>query len=162
MKGESLRRDQPSFMIQGLKEMCNPRDPLYQLADMIPWDQVETWFEDKYAINGRPAKPVRLMVSLLLLNRLYNLGDETVVEAWVHNPYMQYFSGETEFQWDPSPPVASLKAPDPTRRPLFSRAPPPRSERWALSCCVSQYGHRIDGIGAALLTRLLQISSRSI
>jgi len=28
-------------MIQGLKEMCNPRDLLYQLADMIPWDQVE-------------------------------------------------------------------------------------------------------------------------
>jgi IS5 family transposase len=87
-------------MIQGLKEMCNPRDPLYQLADRIPWDQVESWFEDKYAIDGRPAKPVRLMVSLLILKRLYNLGDETVVEEWVHNPYMQYFSGETEFQWD--------------------------------------------------------------
>ena len=100
MKGESPRRDQPSFMIQGLKEMCNPRDPLYQLSDMIPWDQVESWFEDKYAVDGRPAKPVRLMVSLLLLKRLYNLGDETVVEEWVHNPYMQYFSGETEFQWD--------------------------------------------------------------
>ena len=78
--------------------MCNPRDPLYQLADRIPWDQVESWFEDKYAFDGRPAKPVRLMVSLLLLKRLYNLGDETVVEEWVHNPYMQYFSGETEFQ----------------------------------------------------------------
>ena len=100
MKGESPRRDQPSFMIQGLKEMCNPRDPLYQLADMIPWDQVESWFEDKYAVDGRPAKPVRLMVALLLLKRLYNLGDETVVEEWVHNPYMQYFSGETEFQWE--------------------------------------------------------------
>ena len=80
-------------MVQGLKEMCNPRDPLYQLAAMIPWDQVESWFEEKYAVAGRPAKSVRLMVSLLLLKRLYNLGDETVVEEWVHNPYMQYFSG---------------------------------------------------------------------
>jgi IS5 family transposase len=40
------------------------------------------------------------MVSLLILKRLYNLGDETVVEQWVQNPYMQYFSGETEFQWE--------------------------------------------------------------
>jgi IS5 family transposase len=80
--------------------MCNPRDPLYQLADRIPWDEVESWFEDNYAIDGRPAKPVRLMVPLLFLKRLYNLGDETVVAEWVHNPYMQYFSGETEFQWE--------------------------------------------------------------
>ena len=61
---------------------------------------MESWFEDKYAVDGRTAKTVRLIVSLLILKRLYNLGDETVVEEWVHNPYMQYFSGETEFQWD--------------------------------------------------------------
>jgi IS5 family transposase len=40
------------------------------------------------------------MVSLLLLKQIYNLGDETVVEAWVHNPYWQYFSGFTTFQWN--------------------------------------------------------------
>ena len=98
MKGKPPKRDQSSFMIQGPKDNCNPQDALYQLADMIPLDQVESWFVDKYATDGRPAKPVRLMVSLLFLKRLYNLGDETVVEEWVHNPYMQYFSGETEFQ----------------------------------------------------------------
>ncbi len=100
LKSESPQRDQPSFMIQGLKEICNPRNPLYRLADVIPWDEVESWFEGEYAIDGRPAKPIRLMVSLLILKRLYNLGDETVVEAWVQNPYMQYFSGEVEFQWE--------------------------------------------------------------
>jgi IS5 family transposase len=84
-------------MIQGLKEMCNQRDPLYQLADRFPWDQVESWFEDMYVEAGRPAKPVRLMVSLLLLKRLRNLGDETVVEERVHNPYMQYLSGKKSF-----------------------------------------------------------------
>ena len=40
------------------------------------------------------------MVSLLLLKQIYNLGDETVVSAWVHNPYWQYFSGFTTFQWN--------------------------------------------------------------
>jgi IS5 family transposase len=55
---------------------------------MIPWDPVESWLEEKYAIDGRPAKPIRLMVSVLLLKRLFNRGDETLVEQWVHNPYM--------------------------------------------------------------------------
>jgi len=38
------------------------------------------------------------MVGCLLLKRLYNLGDETLVKAWVMNPYMQYFCGEAHFQ----------------------------------------------------------------
>jgi len=40
------------------------------------------------------------MVSLLILKQIYNLGDETVIERWVQNPYWQYFSGEREFQWN--------------------------------------------------------------
>ena len=100
MIGESPQRGQPSFKVQGLKEMCNPRNPLYRLGDVIPWDEVESWFEGEYAIDGRPAKPIRLMVSLLILKRLYDLGDETVVDEWVQNTYMQYFSGEVEFQWE--------------------------------------------------------------
>lgn len=30
---------------------------------------------------------------------MYDLGDETVIGAWVQNPYFQYFSGEGTFQW---------------------------------------------------------------
>jgi IS5 family transposase len=46
------------------------------------------------------------MVGLLLLKQMFNQGDETVVAAWVQNPYWQYFCGMTDFQWavpcDPS------------------------------------------------------------
>jgi transposase, IS5 family len=46
------------------------------------------------------------MVSLLILKQLDNLSDESVVSKLVENPYYQYFSGETQFQWsmpcDPS------------------------------------------------------------
>jgi len=46
------------------------------------------------------------MVGLLLLKQMFNQGDETVVAAWVQNPYWQYFCGMREFQWqlpcDPS------------------------------------------------------------
>ncbi len=44
---------------------------------------------------GAPAKPIRLMVSLLILKQLRNLSDESVVEQWRENVFYQYFSGET-------------------------------------------------------------------
>jgi len=99
MKSKSPNQAQKSFLYQGLKEILNPKEPLYQLADKIPWEEIEKEFEKYYIDFGRPAKPVRLMVSLLLLKQMYDLGDETVVERWVQNPYWQYFSGEKEFQW---------------------------------------------------------------
>ena len=99
MKSNSPNQNQSTFFYQGLKEILNPKEPLYQLSDKIPWEGIEKEFEKYYVNFGRPAKPVRLMVSLLLLKQIYNLGDETVVESWVQNPYWQYFSGYTMFQW---------------------------------------------------------------
>ncbi len=55
--------------------------------------------------RSRPAKPVRLMISLLLLKQLRDLSDDQVVEGWIENPYWQLLSGEHELQW--SAPVAS-------------------------------------------------------
>lgn len=99
MKSSSPNKAQKSFLYQGLKEILNPKEPLYQLTEKIPWEQIEKEFAGYYVDFGRPAKPIRLMVSLLILKQMYNLGDETVVEQWVQNPYWQYFSGEKEFQW---------------------------------------------------------------
>lgn len=79
--------------------MLNPQEPLFQLTKKIDWSELEKEFAKYYINFGRPAKPIRLMVSLLILKQLYNLGDETVVERWVQNPYYQYFSGEKDFQW---------------------------------------------------------------
>jgi len=39
------------------------------------------------------------MVGLLRRKAMFNQGDETVVAAWVQNPYWQYFCGMEEFQW---------------------------------------------------------------
>jgi len=99
MKGNSPNQNQSTFFYQGFKEILNPKEPLYQLSDKIPWGEIEKEFERYYVNFGRAAKPVRLMVSLLLLKQIYNLGDKTVVESWVQNPYWQYFSGYTMFQW---------------------------------------------------------------
>ncbi|MGY4384648.1 hypothetical protein ACVWYN_001674 [Pedobacter sp. UYP24] len=47
--------------------------------------------------NGRPAKPIRLMVGLLILKHIRNISDESVVEQWSENLYYQYFCGFQEF-----------------------------------------------------------------
>ena len=83
-----------------LAEQCDPRQPLKRLAEKIPWQTFEEAFADLYSEEGRPAKPIRLMVGLLLLKQLENLSDEVVVERWVRDPYYQFFCGMTEFQWE--------------------------------------------------------------
>ncbi|MCK4823074.1 IS5 family transposase [bacterium] len=100
MKGNSPDQNQKSLFSIPLKEMLNPKNGLFQLAEKIPWEEFEKEFTILYTKNfGRPAKPIRLMVSLLMLKQLSGLGDETVVEQWLQNPYWQYFSGENLFQW---------------------------------------------------------------
>ena len=106
MMGKNKQSGQMSFLFQTLKEQLNPRHLLYCLTGEIDWKSVEIDFQEYYIDFGRPAKPVRLMVSLLILKQLHNLSDESVVDRWIENPYFQYFSGETHFQWsmpcDPS------------------------------------------------------------
>ncbi len=81
MKSNSPNQSQSTFLYQGLKEILNLKEPLYQLSDKMPWGEIEKEFEKYYVNFGRPAKPIRRMVSLLLLKQIYNLGDETVVES---------------------------------------------------------------------------------
>lgn len=100
MKPKALVAQQTSFLMPTLAEQCDPRQPLKQLADALPWDTFETAFAETYSEEGRPAKPIRLMVGLLLLKQLENLSDEAVVARWVQNPYYQHFCGMTQFQWE--------------------------------------------------------------
>jgi len=78
--------------------MLDSNDPLIALADTINWELFEDSFEKYYSIEGRPAKPIRLMVGLLLLKQLKNFSDEEMIEQWKQNPYYQYFCGFHEFQ----------------------------------------------------------------
>jgi len=83
-----------------LSEQCDPRDPLKKLGERIRWSDFEEAFGEYYSEEGRPAKPVRLMVGLLLRKQMYDQSDEEVVERWVENPYWQQFCGMSDFQWE--------------------------------------------------------------
>ncbi|MCE5317622.1 MAG: transposase [Parachlamydia sp.] len=48
---------------------------------------------------GTPAKPVRLIVGIMLLHQMYKMSDEEAVYKWVENPYWQLFCGYDYLQW---------------------------------------------------------------
>ncbi len=78
--------------------MLDSNDPLIALADTINWGTFDESFTGYYSDEGRPAKPIILMVGLLILKQLENLSDENVVLQWRRNPYYQYFCGTTEYR----------------------------------------------------------------
>jgi IS5 family transposase len=82
-----------------LADQLDQKHPLYQLANKINWSFFEAAFKKYYSEKmGKPAKPIRLMVSLLILKYVRNISDENLVEQWSENIYFQYFSGEQHFQ----------------------------------------------------------------
>ncbi len=88
-------------LYSGLADQLNQKHPLYQLANKINWSVFEEAFKKYYSEKmGKPSKPIRLMVSLLILKYVRNLSDENLVETWAENIYFQYFSGQQHFQAD--------------------------------------------------------------
>lgn len=100
MKGQNPNQNQMNLLQNSLKNMLNPKEEMYQLTEKMDWDYFEEEFGSYYIDFGRPAKPIRLMVSLLILKQLHNISDEVVVRHWRQNPYWQYFSGMDVFQWE--------------------------------------------------------------
>ena len=107
MRSKERPKNQLHFLAPTLEEQLNPKHELYLLCHSIDWDYFENAFKDLYSDQGRPAHPIRLMVSLLILKSMYNLSDEKLVEQhWEMNVYFQYFSGFDVQQWG-SPCAAS-------------------------------------------------------
>lgn len=97
MLAKPVNSSQTSFF-QSLQDQLNQQHPLYLLAHTVDWSVFETAFSKHYSTKmGKPAKPIRLMVSLLILKQVRNHSDENLVVAWSENLYYQYFSGEQCF-----------------------------------------------------------------
>lgn len=84
-----------------LFSQLDQRDLLIKLANTLNWSVFEGAFSKHYCHNnGRPSKPIRLMVGLLILKQLENLSDENVVLQFKRNPYYQYFCGHPNYMPD--------------------------------------------------------------
>lgn len=90
----------------GLK--MNPENRWVRKAETIPWNEIE----DKYAKlfpgkKGMPAKPLRVALGSLLIQKQLQFSDRELVEEIRENPYFQYFIGLPGYK-DEIPFVPSL------------------------------------------------------
>ena len=76
----------------GLK--MNPDNRWVKKADKIPWDAIEDRYASLFPSNtGMPAKPLRMALGSLLIQKKYEYPDRELVEQIRENPYYQYFIG---------------------------------------------------------------------
>jgi IS5 family transposase len=103
MKPPKISNRQEDIFKERLSSSLNPRHELIKLSEIISWDSLENEFASLYKsdprLGGKPPKPIRLMVGILLLQHMHNLSDEQVVRMWVENPYWQFFCGYDFLQW---------------------------------------------------------------
>jgi transposase, IS5 family len=107
MKPKRTNHDQGLLFEPRLSNQLDPKHELVLFSQLIDWDSLEKDLSIYFCeTNGAPAKPVRLITGILLLQHLYNLSDEKVVYGWRENPYWQFFCGYDYLQWsfpiDPS------------------------------------------------------------
>lgn len=101
MVGKKEKNPQLNMFQVPLKQFINESHELVGLSRKIDWESLEKdlivyYCED----NGRPGIPIRLIVGVIMLRRMFNQSDESVLDRWVENPYWQYFCGETYFRYD--------------------------------------------------------------
>jgi IS5 family transposase len=68
----------PLFM-----SMINPKYELVVLSERIKWGEIEIKLKGYYSNFGCPARPIRMMVVMLLLKQMFNKSDEVIVEEWI-------------------------------------------------------------------------------
>lgn len=77
-------------------------------AATIPWDAIEEKYAELFpSKTGMPAKPLRMALGSLMIQKQYGYSDRELVEQITENPYYQFFVGLPGFRNEP-PYVPSL------------------------------------------------------
>ena len=72
-----------------------------KLAGVIPWVRVETEYKKNFKVHrGEQAKSARLALGCLIVKEQLQLSDRDTVEMIRENPYIQYFLGYPDYQYD--------------------------------------------------------------
>ncbi|WP_425277202.1 IS5 family transposase [Salinispira pacifica] len=95
----------------------NPNNRWVQLADLIPWEDLEAEYASQFAIEsgqGAPAIQFRTALGALIIKEKLGITDEETVEQIRETPYLQYLIGMQGYQdeapFDPSMPGHSLRS----------------------------------------------------
>ena len=69
------------------------------LADRINWKSMEEKYAAMFPSNtGRPAKPLRMALGSLIIQKRKKLSDRALMKEIAENPYLQYFIGLEKFE----------------------------------------------------------------
>ena len=69
------------------------------LAFSMPWSKLEEKYAKMFpSSKGCPAKPLRMALGALIIQKRTNLSDRKLVAAIAENPYFQFFLGLEAFQ----------------------------------------------------------------
>lgn len=102
MIGKIEKNPQLEIFSIPLKHFINEGHELVLLARKIDWEELQSGLSVYYCEdNGRPCIPIRTIAGIVLLKRIFDESDESVLDRWVENPYWQYFCGEVYFQHEP-------------------------------------------------------------
>ncbi len=120
------------FFRNRLDQMIDLRHPMAELANHMPWQEIEASLAQRWARqvkackkiedlelfgsvsmvvgggvsnDGCPRLPTRLMVALMYFKHAFYESDEYVIQRWGEIPTWQYFSGNEYFeqQWPCDP-----------------------------------------------------------
>jgi len=102
MIGKIEKNPQLEMFKVPLKHFIKENHELVLLSKKINWEQLESELGIYYCEgNGRPSIPIRTIAGIVLLRRMFDESDESILDRWVENPYWQYFCGELYFQHEP-------------------------------------------------------------
>lgn len=77
----------------------NPENRWIKKADLIPWNEIEDRYANLFpSRTGMPAKPLRVALGSLIIQKQYSYSDRELVEQITENPYYQYFIGLHGYQ----------------------------------------------------------------
>ncbi len=91
----------PSFLDfnQPLGLHMNPDNRWVRPAQLIPWDEYEARYASRFTSTlGNVAKPCRMALGALIIQKKLGFSDRELVEEITENPYLQYFIGLPGYQ----------------------------------------------------------------
>lgn len=111
MKPKLTDHRQDRLLEVRLSDQLNPNHSLLLFSELINWKSLEEDLSVHFCVTaGAPAKPVRLVAGIFILQNFYGLSDEQVISNWVENPYWQFFCGYDYLQWKmPLDPTSLVK-----------------------------------------------------
>jgi hypothetical protein len=88
---ESLNEQLNLFSDKLLAPFLDPENELFKIAKALDWVMLSDKLSEFYSPdNGRPTKPSRLKIGLLVLKHLYKLSDKDTLKTLKENIYAQY------------------------------------------------------------------------